>query len=164
MKKSLVESPCSYSLTSRICWRLPLLQRLPRDWTYTQSVTESGRSSLVRLFLEREYRWGSGEGLLCQQAICERESSLSVDLQGGAGPAASRKRVRAAKPVLCTAQGAHLSSGSHISSPVRRGGGATGPWDLPVPRKGEPAPPHHPGPLGWAKWRHWFIGKRLLSG
>lgn len=81
-----------------------------------------------------------------------RERELLVcDLQGGAGPAASRKRVRAAKPVLCTAQGAHLSSGSHISSPVRRGGGATGPWDLPVPRKGEPAPPHHPGPLGWAK-------------
>lgn len=72
MKKSLVESLCSYSLTSRICWRLPLLRRLPRDWTYTQSGTESGRSSLVLLFQEREYRWGSGEGLLCQQAICKR--------------------------------------------------------------------------------------------
>lgn len=165
MKKSLVESPCSYSLTSRICWRLPLLQRLPRDWTYTQSVTESGRSSLVRLFLEREYRWGSGEGLLCQQAICERERAPCL-LICRVGLDRLRRERGSEQPNPCCAQHrGHISPrGAHISSPVRRGGGATGPWDLPVPRKGEPAPPHHPGPLGWAKWRHWFIGKRLLSG
>lgn len=57
------------------------------------------------------------------------------------------------QPNPCCAQHrGHISPrGAHISSPVRRGGGATGPWDLPIPRKGEPAPPHHPGPLGRAK-------------
>ena len=129
MKKSLVESPCSYSLTSRICWRLPLLRRLLRDWTYTQSGTESGRSSLVQLFQEREYRWGSGEGLLCQQAICKR--LLSVDLQGGAGLAASWRRVSAAKPLQ------HRMRGARVLLPVQREGGAVGPWDLSIPGKGE---------------------------
>lgn len=124
MKKSLVESQCSYSLTSRICWRLPLLQRLLRDWTYTQSGTESGRSSLVQLFQEREYRWGSGEGLLCQQAICKRW--LSVDTQGGAGPAASQRRVSISQTLAVrnTGQVSHrLCEGKGSCGPTSPGKG-----------------------------------------
>lgn len=127
MKKSLVESPCSYLLTSRICWRLPLLRRLPRDWTYTQSGTESGRSSLVQLFQEREYRWGSAESLLCQQAICKRW----LDLQGGAGPAASPMGVSTAKALQCKMWGVH------VLGPVQREERAAGPWDLSIAGKGE---------------------------
>lgn len=74
-----------------------------------------------------------------------RERSLSVDLQGGAGLAASQRRVSAAKPSPLTARG-HVSH----SPPVWRGGAAVGPGDLSVPGKGEPSPPR-PGPLDRAR-------------
>lgn len=56
---------------------------------------------------------------------------LSVQLQGGAGPAASQRRVSTAKPLQ------HRTQGARVSSPVQRGGGAVGPWDCSIPRKGE---------------------------
>uniref|UniRef100_A0A493SXN7 ADP-ribosylation factor-like protein 3 n=1 Tax=Anas platyrhynchos platyrhynchos TaxID=8840 RepID=A0A493SXN7_ANAPP len=61
-------------------------------------------------------------------------SALSGEgVQGGAGPAASRKRVRAAKPVLCTAQGAHLSSGGAYLIARAKGRGSYGPLGSPHP-------------------------------
>lgn len=137
MKKSLVESPCSYSLTSRICWRLPQLRRLPRDWTYTQSGTESGRSSLVQLFQEREYRWGSGEGLLCQQAICKDCWSAGWGWTGCLSDEGQHSQSLAA----------HNMGGLRVLGPAQREGRAVFPWDPSIPGKGESNCPPTQEPL-----------------